>query len=297
MIRIISDSACDLPVSDATAHNLEIIPLYITFDGETYQKDYSEIDRDLFYKKMVDEGCFPKTSLPSVDDFLQRFQAAYDAGDSVICLCITTSLSGSFNSAMTACQIFLEDHPDAQLKVFNSWQNTVGQALIVREFLRMREDGLSFDDMCSKIDGFKATSQIIFTISTLDYLKKGGRIGKMLTTVGDKLNIQPLLNLKKGDLSITSITRSRKKAKPVVIANAKKFFENKNIDDYFITVGFGYDPVEAAEFRATVEAELGITCVENLPGEDFPATIGAVTACHTGPFSLGISFVQKYETI
>ena len=76
-----------------------------------------------------------------------------------------------------------------------------------------------------------------------------------------------------------------------------RFFEDKNIDDYFITVGFGYDSVEAAEFRATVEAELGITCVENLPGEDFPATIGAVTACHTGPFSLGISFVQKYETI
>lgn len=297
MIRILSDSACDLNIEYTQAHNIEIVPLYITFDGETYHKDFEEINRDQFYQKMVEEGSFPKTSLPSVDDYLQRFKAAHRAGDELICLCITNSLSGSFNSAMTAYQIMMEEHPDAHLSVFNSWQNTVGQALIVREFVRMRDDGRSYKYMCDHLEGLRASAQIMFTISTLDYLKKGGRIGKMITSVGDKLNLQPLLNLKKGELSITSITRSRKKAKATVLANTKKFFEDKNKNDYFFTLGYGYDPLEAQEYRKQIESELEITCVESLPLEDFPAAIGAVTACHTGPHSLGVSFVRKYETI
>lgn len=297
MIRILSDSACDLNIEYTQAHNIEIVPLYITFDGETYQKDFADIDRDLFYKKMVEEGCFPKTSLPSVDDYLQRFNSAYVAGDELICICITNTLSGSFNSAMTAYQMIMEDHPDASIRVFNSWQNTVGQALIVREFVRMRDDGHTYEYMCEHMEGLRSSSQIIFTISTLDYLKKGGRIGKMITTVGDKLNLQPLLNLKKGDLSITSISRSRKKAKIAVLTNTKKYFEDKNKDDYFFTVGYGYNHEEAQEFREQVQKELGIICIESLSSDNFPASIGAVSACHTGPHSLGISFVQKYETI
>ena len=297
MIRILSDSACDLNKEYTQAHNIEIVPLYITFDGETYQKDFTEINRDLFYQKMVEEGCFPKTSLPSVDDYLQLFESAYAAGDELICICITNALSGSFNSAMTAYQMIKEDHPDASISVFNSWQNTVGQALIVREFVRMRDDGRSYQYMCDHMEGLRSSSQIIFTISTLDYLKKGGRIGKMITSVGDKLNLQPLLVLKKGELSITSISRSRKKAKAAVITNTQKHFEGKNVDNYFFPTGFGYDPEEAREFRMQVENELGITCVESISTDNFPASIGAVTACHTGPHSLGISFVQKYETL
>lgn len=297
MVRILSDSACDLNMEYTQAHNIEIVPLYITFDGETYQKDFTEINRDLFYQKMVEEGCFPKTSLPSVDDYLQRFEAAYAAGDELICICITNALSGSFNSAMTAYQIIMEEHPDAIISVFNSWQNTVGQALIVREFVRMRDDGHNYQYMCDHMEGLRSSSQIIFTISTLDYLKKGGRIGKMITSVGDKLNLQPLLVLKKGELNITSISRSRKKAKTAVLSNTKKFFDGKNKDNYFFTLGFGYNADEAKEFRIQVEAELGITCVESLSTDNFPASIGSVTACHTGPHSLGISFVQKYETI
>lgn len=297
MIRILSDSACDLNIEYTQEHNIEIVPLYITFDGETYQKDFTEINRDLFYKKMVEEGCFPKTSLPSVDDYLQRFQAAYDDGDELICICITNTLSGSFNSAMTAYQMIMEDHPDANISVFNSWQNTVGQALIVREFVRMRNDGHTYQYLCDHMEALRSSSQIIFTISTLDYLKKGGRIGKMITTVGDKLNLQPLLILKKGELSISSISRSRKKAKAAVLANTRKYFEGKNKDDYFFTVGYGYDPEEAKEFRLQVEAAMGITCIESLASDHFPASIGSVTACHTGPHSLGISFVQKYETV
>lgn len=297
MIRILSDSACDLSLEYTQAHNIEIIPLYITFDDETYLKDFEEVNRDLFYKKMVEEGSFPKTSLPSVDDYLQRFEAAYAAGDEVICLCITSTLSGSFNSAMTALQILKEDHPDAPISVYNSYQNTVGQALLIREYVRMRDDGCSYQQMCDHTDALRSSSQIIFTISTLDYLKKGGRIGKMITTVGDKLKLQPLLCLKKGDLNITSITRSRKKAKASIIANTKKHFETRNKEDYFFTVGFGYDAVEGAEFRTEFQEALEVTCVENLPGEDFPTSIGALTACHTGPYALGVSFVKKYETL
>lgn len=297
MIRIISDSACDLNQDYIEEHKVDIVPMYVTFDGETYLKDKVEVNTMQFYYQMVEQQAYPKTSLPSVDDFYQMFQTFLNAGDEIICICMTNTLSGSFNSGMTAYQMILEDMPDAKLRVYNSWQNTVSQGLLVREMVHMRDDGLSFEEMVDKMDPLIASGKIFFTVGSLECLKKGGRIGKIILHASSMLSIKPILELKDGVLGLGGMARSRKKAKAAVIEKVIGFFESNrlNKEDYIFTVGIGYDQGEGQEFRKEFEEEMGVTCLENQ--ETFPTQIGAVTACHTGPNALGVGIIAKYETL
>ncbi|MEG1140373.1 MAG: DegV family protein [Lachnospiraceae bacterium] len=297
MVRIISDSASDITKEFAAAHNIEIITLYITFDGTNFFRDKDEVDTKEFYYKMVEEHAYPKSSLPSVDDYYQIFKNGVEAGDEIICMCITNSLSGSYNSAMTAYQMIIEDYPDAKLSVYNSWQNTISQALLVYQVVRMRDDGLTYEQMISKMDALRASGRIFFTVQTLEYLKKGGRIGKLLVHGANLLNIKPLLILSNGDLGLGGISRSRKKAKDAVLAACKNFIVDGhlNTDDFEFAVGYGNDREEGEAFLKEFEEFMGITCIESRM--DFPSQIGAITACHTGPHALGVGFVAKYETL
>lgn len=298
MIRLMSDSACDLPMDYPAAHSVEIIPLYITFDGETYYKDREEVDRNEFYHQMVDLNAYPKSSLPSVDDYYQHFENAIKAGDSVICVSITNTLSGSYGSAHTAYDMILEDYPDAKIAVYDSLQNTASQALVVREMVRMRDDGLTFEEMTEKLPKLLETGMIVFTVGSLEYLRKGGRIGKLATTAAGKLNLRPLLILEKGKLGIGGISRTRKRSIEDVLTYLEKFFSTEhNYEDYVFTVGHGYDFEEGENFRDTVESRFPIKLIEREENSDFIVAIGAITAVHTGPFPLGIAFVKKYELV
>lgn len=299
MIRILSDSACDLPLEYPQAHNVEIIPLYITFDGENYSKDREDVDRTEFYHQMVDLNAYPKSSLPSVDDYYRRFEEIAQSGDSAICVTITNTLSGSYGSAHTAHQMIMEEYPDAKIAVYDSLQNTASQALVVEELVRMRDDGLSFEEMNEKIPALLESGVIIFTVGSLEYLRKGGRIGKLATTAAGKLNLRPLLILENGKLGIGGISRTRKRSIDDVISYTKKFFNDptRNINDYVITVGHGYDAQEGEAFRDLVESELQVELLERKENSDFIVAIGAITAVHTGPFPLGLAIIKKYELL
>lgn len=292
MIHIITDSAADLPVGYDAAHQVEVVPLYLSIDGQTYHKDKIEISRDEFYHEMVVNHAFPKSSLPSVDDFYQVFEAAVKAGDEVICITITSTLSGTFGSANTAKLMILEEYPDAKIEVYDSGQNTASQLALVAEMVRMRDDGLSYEEMVNKMPTLMDSAGIIFTVGTLEYLKKGGRIGKLATTAAGKLNLRPLLLLEHGKLGIGGITRTRKRSIDDVLKHVEKFFADKNVSEYELSVGHGYDEEEANVFLGQIESLLNVKI-----REEMICDIGAVTAVHTGPESLGLGYCRRYEFV
>jgi len=296
MIRLISDSACDVPADYLKEHNVEIIPLYLTLDGENYEKDKLEADRNAYYDAMVNHGAFPKSSLPSVDDFYQKFEEAVKAGDSVICITMTNTLSGTFGSAHTAHEMIMEEYPDAKVAVYDSLQNTVSQGLVVEEMVRMRDDGLTFEEMTAKMPAVCDAGRIVFTVGSLEYLRKGGRIGKLAVTAAGKLNIRPLLILEHGKLGIGGISRTRKRSIQDIFSYMEKYLSNHDVNDYIFSVGHGYDKEEADEFRKAVEEKFGMTLFEHQEG-GFEVEIGAVSAVHTGPFALGLGFIKKYELL
>lgn len=293
MYKIVSDSACDLSKEYLEKHDVTIVPLSVSFDGEIYYRDGVDITRDQCYQKMVDDPkLFPKTSLPSVESYADVFRSFVEQGLPVVCFTITTLFSGSYNSAMNAKSLVEEDYPDANICVIDSKQNSVTQALLIDQFVRMLEDGLSFEQAMSKLDALMASARIFFTVGSLDYLKMGGRIGKVATAATGKLGVKPVIIMKDGDIGLGGIGRNRNKLKNSVLQVAKKYLDENGKDNFIVSVGYGYDKEEGFQFMKEVESTLDV----KLDSETNVA-IGIVSAVHTGPYPIGLGVIRKYETL
>ena len=293
MYKIVSDSACDLSKEYLEKHDVTIVPLSVSFDGETYYRDGVDITRDECYQRMVDDPkLFPKTSLPSVESCAEVFRNYVEQGFPVVCFTITTLFSGSYNSAMNAKSLVEEDYPDANICVIDSKQNTVTQALLIDQFVKMLEDGLSFEQAMSKLDALMASARIFFTVGSLDYLKMGGRIGKVATAATGKLGVKPVIVMKDGDIGLGGIGRNRNKLKASVLQVAKKYLDENGKDNFIVSVGYGYDKEEGFQFMNEVESTLDV----KLDSETNVA-IGIVSAVHTGPYPIGLGVIRKYETL
>ncbi|MCR5835600.1 MAG: DegV family protein [Lachnospiraceae bacterium] len=294
MFKIISDSACDLSNEYVEQHDVDIVPFYVSFNEKDYYKDGIEMKRDEFYNRIVNEGGFPKTSLPSVEDYIDHFTPYVKQGIPIICITISTVLSGSYNSASTAKDIIIEDYPDAKITVVNSLANTASQALFVNEVVRMNEDGIDYDIAVSKLDGLCNSATIFFTVGSLDYLKKGGRIGKLATMATGKLGIKPIIIMKGGELNIGGVGRNRSKLLKSIISQVNGFLnsDGNTPDDFEYNMGEGYDSEEANAFLSEAEATIG-----KKTNPELNVLIGPTSACHTGPHALGLAVIKKYEKL
>ena len=288
--QIISDGACDLLSDYTTAHNIKIVPFYVTFDGENYVKEGEGIDHDTFYRKMIDEHAIPKSSLPSVQDYIDVFMPYVEQNIPIICICITSKFSGSYNSACNAKELILETHPEAVITVIDSALNTASEGLFVNEAVKLRDAGISYEDSVAELEQIKKTGRIYFTVGSLEYLIKNGRIGKLAVLAGDKLGIRPTIIMKDGDISLGGISRSRKKSKLSVLSALKSYLNEPGInkEDYNFIVSCGYDYEKAAAFEKEAEEYLGIQCDKTIP-----VRIGTTIGCHTGPYALGLGIIQK----
>lgn len=293
--QIITDSSCDLSPELVKEKQLRVVPFYISFDEENYFKENEEIKVHEFYQRMVDHpDIFPKTSLPSVEDYIEAFTPYLQKGIDIICICITTKFSGSYNSASTAKDILLEDYPDARITVIDATVNTVLQGILVLEAVRMQENGLSYDEVIKEIDRIKGTGRIIFTVGNMDYLIHGGRVGKVMKVAVNALKIRPMIILKEGEIFPFGIARSRKKSIQKILEKAKAHFAEmkESPDDYQIVIGYGYDYEEAVEFKKELLASL--QTYSNVNDVDI-FQIGAMIGVHTGPYPLGIGLIRKYD--
>ena len=293
--QIITDSSCDLSPELVKEKQLRVVPFYISFDEENYFKENEEIKVHEFYQRMVDHpDIFPKTSLPSVEDYIEAFTPYLQKGIDIICICITTKFSGSYNSASTAKDILLEDYPDARIAVIDASVNTVLQGILVLEAVRMQENGLSYDEVIKEIDRIKGTGRIIFTVGNMDYLIHGGRVGKVMKVAVNALKIRPMIILKEGEIFPFGIARSRKKSIQKILEKAKAHFAEmkESPDDYQIVIGYGYDYEEAVEFKKELLASL--QTYSNVNDVDI-FQIGAMIGVHTGPYPLGIGLIRKYD--
>ena len=295
--QIISDSSCDLEPALAKERGIHVVPFYVSFDGEHYYKEIEQMPIRKFYEDMVaNPGVFPKSSLPSIEDYIEAFTPYVKEDMPVICICITTKFSGSYNSATNAKEILLEDYPDAKIAVIDAQFNTVLQGIYVLEAARMRDAGLSFEETVDILEQLKLTGRIFFTTADISYLKSGGRLGKLVSIANNALKIKPLIVLKEGEIFPFGVARSRSKSLDKVISQARKHFESigESPDDYQIVVGYGYDYEEAVSFRDKLLADL--KTYSNIQQIDI-FQIGATIGVHTGPHPLGLGLIKKYDRL
>ena len=295
-VQIVSDGSLDLSREITSAMDIEVVPFYVSFDGETYKKEIDELDIREFYQEMVDHpDVFPKSSMPSVHDFYVVFEKYVKENIPVICICITEKFSGSLRSATTAKDMILEDYKDAKITVIDSTVNTVLQGLYVEEACRLRDLGLGYEEIVEAILPIRETGRIFFTIGSIDYLKHGGRIGKLKGLAASALKIKPLITLKEGEIFNSGITRNRVKSMKKVVDMTEEYLDEVNAKpgEYSFCIGYGYDYDEALQFREMlkdmVRERLGID-------EIGIYQIGATIGVHTGPYPLGIGIIKHAKT-
>lgn len=290
--QIISDGSCDLPQEMTKEKNIHVVPFYVSFDDTNYVREMADISVRDFYNQMVEkEGVYPKSSMPSIQDYYDAFEQYAKEDIPVICICITEKFSGSLQSATNAKEMIMDEYPDAKITVINSQINTVLQGLYVLEACKLRDEGYDYEESVQKLLDIRSSGRIFFTVGNIEYLKHGGRIGKLSGIAGSVLGVKPLITLKEGEIFPSGIVRSRKKSMDKVIELLKEYLDETftNPSEYSLCIGYGYSYEEAQEFQKLALDRLTDYGVKEIP----LFQIGATISVHTGPYPLGFGIIKK----
>lgn len=293
---IVSDGSCDLPEQIIKERDISIIHFLVSFDGQNYKKEGVDISLKDFYQQMVDDPkTFPKTAAPSPEEFYNVFVSKAREGQDIICICISTKLSSSIQSAEIAKQMLAEEYPDTRVTVIDSLCCTMMQGVYVLEACRLRDYGYSFDDAVNILSDLRKTARIFFTVGDLEYLQYGGRIGKVTSIAGTLLNVKPLITLQDGEIHSSGIKRGRRKSLEGIVGLLMAYLKEYNCtpDDCNIIIGYCYDYEEACQLQEMTLARL--KDVYNMEVDMPVCQIGATIGVHAGPYSIGYGVVHRSD--
>ena len=290
MFQLISDGACDFTREEAATHNVGIVPFYVSF-GEAFLKENEDISKgDFFARLIADKKLFPTTAQPNPNDYIEICEPHLKAGSDVVILTVSSKLSGSNNSANVAADLMREDYPQAKIVVIDSLNGSVAQYLILKEMIKMRDAGLGVDEVQALTKSVIDTTHVYFTLDSLEYLKKGGRVGATTALIGGALGLRPVLQLEDGLVSQLDSVRGKKNVLRLIEAAMVHVLADVK-DEVNIAIGHILSEKEATTFAGNLETTLQTRLMN--PILEVGATIGA----HAGPGALAFAYCKKYETL
>ncbi len=276
-IGIITDSTCDIPEKLVQSLGIEVLPLRILYKDKEY-RDSVDITADEVYDRLHQE--IPTTSLPGPDEVEALFYKMKKQGFThIIVIHLSSGLSGTGQMIRTIAQQI----PDIVIKVIDSKSISMGLGFMVIEAARAIQRKMNFEAVCSFIHSIQDRLSVFFVLGTLEYLKIGGRIGRVSGTIGQLLNIKPIITVgKDGIYSTYAKVRGRKQSLDQLFATAKKFLSDTAGQ---IAVCYGGAQEEATKF---------IKRLEELPTikELIVSTVSPVIGVHTGPGTLGFAVLR-----
>lgn len=274
MIRIITDSTCEASQAVLSHPRVTVLPLSVVF-GQTALRDGVDITREQFWERLPKSDPLPTTAQATPADFGQLFKQFTAAGDEVIAIPISSRLSGTYDAAMTA----RESQPGWPVSVVDSLSVSVGLGLLVEEAVRMAEAGAQRNEIVARIEALRKDIRIIFTVDTLEYLQRGGRIGRAQAFVGTLLKFKPLLGIADGE--VVPVSRVRSKAKALETMQ-DLLLQQVPARGPQVRVGVTHAlvPEEAAQVGRSLGERFGTPNV-------FVADLGPVLGTHVGPGTIG----------
>ena len=189
MIRILTDSSADFSRRELEERGIDLVALNISFDSESLSDDDS-LSSEVFWSRMI-AGENPKTSQPSPDAFLSHFMRAKEAGDEVVCVLLSSALSGTVQSAMIARGML----DNAPVYIVDSLQATAALKLLVLRACQLRDEGRSAGDIARELEHFKTRIRLYACLNTLEYLARGGRIPKAAASLGTLVQLKPIVTI------------------------------------------------------------------------------------------------------
>lgn len=207
MIKIVSDSTCNLTPEELKRHDVRIAPIAIQFGMETYQEDI-DIDRDRFYEKIDSLGIIPTTSQPSPAAFAGYYRELAAQGHSILAITITSQHSGTYQSAVLAKDMV----PGADVEVFDSATISLGTGYMVLEAARMAEAGQTREAILQRLAHIRDNMCLFITPATLKYLQMSGRVGGLKAALASALQLKPIIKVENGLLGVCENVRTRARA-------------------------------------------------------------------------------------
>ena len=271
---IVLDSTADLPDAAGRFPNWRVVPLYVNFGDESL-RDGVDIDAAEFYRRLQETSVFPTTSQPTPGDFLACYRdlGAYER---ILSLHVSARVSGTFASAEAAAA----ELGDGRVHAVDTETASASIAMLAVAIQRLLDHGTSDEEVDALVERYRRERGLLFTVDTLEFLQRGGRIGKAAALAGTLLQVKPILSIEDGEVVPVKRVRGERKAFAELAAALES--ETRDEPGFRLGVGHAASPERAAELEALVR--------ERRPHAELElvVTLGAVIGAHAGPGTLAL---------
>lgn len=287
MFKLIADSTCDLSDEILARYKIDIAPLSIVAGGKSYQ-DRVDISPDEFYAMMVGFTTPATTAMPSPEAFLKLMEAAVAEGyKEILCITMSSGTSGSYQSAIIAKDLFDDLNTGVRLHVVDSLSMSHGSGYLILKSARLREQGMSFDEVVAFNESFKKHVKHFLSVDDLDNLIRSGRLTNASAMIGKLLKIKPIMSMRDGKGAIVAKERGRKRVMQHIV-EAFKMRNDPEMSD-FIIIGYTSDKAYAENLKQLMQTDA------QYQGEIFMMQMGVAVGTHVGLGGLSMFFIEKYR--
>lgn len=280
-IKIVTDSTSYISDEYIKKYDIKLVSLNVIINGVSSRE--IDIENEVFYEEIKNSKEIPKSSQPIPNEMLNTFKEIVKDGDSIVGIFLSSKMSGTYSNANMIKDMILEDYPDADIHILDSKTNCMQMGFAVIEAARTASEGKSINEVINAANHVINNSRFLFTPETLEYLKKGGRIGGAAALFGNVLQIKPILTVVNGETSVFKKVRTRKKAIEEIVKTVLEEIESKGLGDIVVHhINCQEDGLKLAK------------ALENKLGKKVEIqSIGPVIGVHVGPGSIGIAYYTK----
>lgn len=277
-VRIIVDSACDIVQEKAKALGIDVLPIKTMFGDEEFL-DGVTMTHEQFYEKLIESEQLPTTSQVPPIEYEEAFKKIKEAGDTAVCITLSSKLSGCYQSA----NIAIEEYEDC-ITVVDSENVCLGEQILVMLAVRLRDEGKRAKEIAEVLNTEKKNIRVVALLDTLEYLKKGGRISAAAAMAGAVLSIKPVIAVENGEIVVLGKARGSKNGQNMLKETVKKAGGIRFDMPYTLA----YSGLSDALLRKYMEdsKELYDCAPEEVP----VCTVGCAIGTHVGPGAIAVSF-------
>ena len=278
-IRIIADSTCYLPQEYIDKYKISIASLNVLLNGNSYRE--TDLSNDWFYNEMAKSQTIPTSSQPSIEELYSTVESLVKDGHDVVGVFLSSDMSGTFSTSNLVKNMILENYPNAKIVMIDSRSNCMQAGFAVLEAAKASNENKSLDEVVSIAKNVIENSKFIFVPETLDYLKKGGRIGGAAALFGSLLQIKPILTVEDGKTTVFTKVRTKKKAIDKIVNTVLE--QNSKSPIKGIIVHHINCESEGQELADRLKNSLGLDNVKI-------QSIGPIIGLHVGHGSIGDAY-------
>ena len=278
-IKIISDSTCYLPKEYISKYEISIASLNVLLNGNSYRE--VDLSNDWFYNEMSKSSAIPTSSQPSVEELYNIAESLVKDGHDIVGIFLSSDMSGTFSTSNLVKNMILENYPNAKIVMLDSRSNCMQAGFAVLEAAKAANENKSLDEVVSIAKNVIENSKFIFVPDTLEYLKKGGRIGGAAALFGSLLQIRPILTVEDGKTTVFTKVRTKKKAIDKIVNTILE--QNSKSPIKGLIVHHINCESEGQELANRLKSSLGLDNVKI-------QSIGPIIGLHVGPGSIGVAY-------